>query len=85
MTEEKLTSAAGKPGLVQRYTGSKPGLYEVVPRQVNSLQQRKAKKARVKAAQIIVKSLSPSQCRKMGLIANKTLGVKGSRRIRVRP
>ena len=69
----------------KRYTGHgqiKPGLYEVVPRQVNLLQQRKAKKARVKAAQISVKSLSPSQRRKMDVIANKTLGVTGCRRIR---
>ena len=60
-----------------------PGLYEVVPRQVNSLQQRKAEKARVKVAQISVKSLSPSQRRKTDLIANKTLVVTGCRRIRL--
>ena len=59
-----------------------PGLYEVVPQQVNSLQQRKAEKARVKAAQISAKSLSPSQRRKTDLIANKTLVVTGCRRIR---
>ena len=55
------------------------------PGQVNSLHLRKAKKARVKAAHIMEKSLGPSQLRRMGRMANKTAGVTGCLRIRGEP
>ena len=56
-----------------------------VPWYVNSLHRRNAKKARVKAAQIIEKSRSPNHVRSMGWIASSTPGVTGWRRTRVWP